>query len=319
GNPQSSKALREGQRQQQQQSEARRRSPQTTQPAIEEEPCPSPPMMQRLSYPGGGRSRQGSKSGSSGGNDTKRPSPVGKSPSEKPQPRQSPGAAVAAAVKMAASRARRRTHNLTKGGRAYGSLSPTPAPPAAEEVKRRRAGSGPVRRESAPLYPAALEKTKRLAARKDASPAADASRRGPPPPYSSVAHRAESARKPPPSTSPNDGKAAAAPPRRSSSTADVRQTTRIPPPLPPRPSVSLDANTAFPRGSSLSPGLAGGTSTGTPQQLAPENKAGGGQPAGEHESTEGKGVEAPRESQLKNEKLQVSRSGGGGEAEIDAL
>ncbi|CAM9646820.1 unnamed protein product, partial [Ectocarpus sp. 8 AP-2014] len=121
------------------------------------------------------------------------------------------------------------------------------------------------------------------------------------------------------STSPNDGKAAAAPPRRSSSTADVRQTTRIPPPLPPRPSVSLDANTAFPRGSSLSPGLAGGTSTGSPQQLAPENKAGGDQPAGEHESTAGKDVEAPRESQLENEKPQVSRSGGGGEAEIDAL
>ncbi|CAN0089942.1 unnamed protein product, partial [Ectocarpus fasciculatus] len=330
GNPQS-KAPREGQRQQrqqpqqqqqqQQQSEdARRRSPQTTQPASEEESCPSPPMMQRLSYPGSGRSRQGSKSGGSsgGGVDAKRPSPASKSPSETQQARQSPGAAVAAAVKMAASRARRRTHNLTKGRRAYGSLSPPPPPPGAKEVERRRSGSGPVRRESAPLYPAALEKTKRLAARKDASLAADATRRGPPPPYSSVAHRADSARKPPPSTSPKDDKpAAAAPPRRSSSTADVRQTTRIPPPLPPRPSVSLGEN---PRGSSLSPGLAaGGTSTGSPPQVAPENKGGGGQPAGEHEPKAGKGVEAPRESEVENEKPQGWRSGGGGGAEIDAL
>eukprot|EP00752_Nemacystus_decipiens_P006169 g5566.t1 len=228
--------------------------PPREQQANEEDGCPSPPVMQRLSFPGGiSRTRQGSRSSSAGG-DSKSPPPAQQHP---------PGSrgSVAGAVKTAALRVRRSSHAAETDARWGGSLSPPPPPPPS-----RPANGGPVRRESAPLYPVALEKSKRRAASLTPSSAAEAIRRGPPPPYASVAHRAESIKRATPSTAVGtsangepgmtSGGAAAgsvtkaaegiivgAPPaelpsRRSSSSAVGPPTARVPPRLPPRTAVS---------------------------------------------------------------------------------
>ncbi|CAM9310583.1 unnamed protein product, partial [Scytosiphon promiscuus] len=117
--------------------------------------------------------------------------------------------AVAAAVKKAASRVRRSTYTLPNGLRSRGSVSPRRPPP--DDAGAKGLAPRPVRRESAPLYPVALEK-------------------GPPPPYASVAYRADSIKKPSHSTSPGD--------RGASSGAGS------PPPLPPRDLTLLPAEPA---------------------------------------------------------------------------
>lgn len=292
--------------------------PRHEQLANDEDGCPSPPTMQRLSFPGGNsRTRQGSRSGGARG-DSKRSPSSSKSPRPTQHRRQGARGAVAAAVKTAASRMRRSSHAVGNGLRSRGSLSPPPPPPP-------NGNGGPVRRESAPLYPVALEKSRRRAANlapsstlvsPDVNAKAEGGlhRRGPPPPYASVAHRAETIKQALTSTAVGTsasggpgtvgaaagsgtkaagrlvaGVSPALPSRRSSSSEGGPSVARVPPPLPPRTAVSL-GDTASPPPGSLSTERSAGT------QEEREGKLAGG-----NEPTAAKDADAPEESPFEKE------------------
>ena len=293
------------QQQQPQQQQQPPPPPRHEQQANDEDGCPSPPVMQRLSFPGGfSRSRQGSRS-SSAGSDSKRPPSSSKSPQTTQTHGPGSRGSVAAAVKTAALRVRRSSHAAENDARWGGSLSPPPLPPPP-------ANGGPVRRESAPLYPVALEKSKRRAASLAPSSAMEASRRGPPPPYASVAHRAESMKQASRSTAVGTsasggpgttargaaagsvtkaaeevvvGAPAAEPPsRRSSSGAGGPPTARVPPRLPPRTAVSSP-----PQGSPTDRPPVGTAKTSPPptREREEEKPAGGDEPPSEKETLTG--------------------------------
>lgn len=336
----SARKLRQQQHQEEEQKQQREAPPATD----EDSACPSPPTMQRLSFAGGGAGR--SRAGSSSGRGRTRRSMSGGSSSTTPpgtkQPRQGARGAVAAAVKKAASRVRRSTYTLPNGLRSRGSLSPRrpPTPDAGGPP------SGPVRRESAPLYPVALEKSRRAALSAAASGIVSRSgKRGPPPPYASVAHRADTVKKPSShSTSPESrgwvksssagsaaerGKAprtfgqvtdateavVSRPPvprRRASSGAG-----RSPPPLPPRSLVYLGSSST----SSSSPQapLSSETPTRSPEP-SPEQKAAEEEAVGEEPPMAAEDAVKPEvQEERPLESVEMTPAHGGGDEGVDGL